>query len=297
MGLGRGAAARRADRGGKTTLALQLLAARLGITDEVLGWPVKPAEKPVLYLAMDRPRQIRSAMRRLFGEGHRDVLAERLVVWEGPLPLDLGRMPEVLLDTVQSAESETVVIDSLKDAAVKLTDDEVGGNFNRAVQHVVREGIEVVGLHHQRKAQGGGKPNTLEDVYGSTWLTAGMGSVVLLWGAAGDPLVELRHLKQPASEVGPLKVEHNHLGGTSSVWRGQVDALVVLRGAPNGTTSLDLARLMFERDKPNDNERKKAQRQLDRLVKDGLAHKRGPHNEATGAVPARYYAIAKVGER
>jgi hypothetical protein len=34
-------------------------------------------------------------------------------------------------------------------------------------------------------------------------ITAGAGSVVLLWGAAGDPIVEWRHLKQPAAEVGP----------------------------------------------------------------------------------------------
>ena len=34
---------------GKTTLALQLLAARLGILDQVLGWPVKLADSPILY--------------------------------------------------------------------------------------------------------------------------------------------------------------------------------------------------------------------------------------------------------
>lgn len=277
---------------GKTTLGLQVLAARLGILDEVLGWPVKPADKPVLYLAMDRPRQIRRAMRRLFGEEHRELLDERLVVWEGPLPLDLGRVPEQLLDTVQSAGAGTVMIDSLKDAAVKLTDDEVGGNYNRAVQFCLVEGVEVLGDHHQRKGQNGAKPTTLEDVYGSTWITAGAGSVVMLWGAAGDPLVEMRHLKQPAGEVGPLKIEHDHLTGTSSIYRGQVDALAMLRNAPNGITSLDLARLMFECEKPNDNQRKKAQRQLERLVTNKTASKpESARHGATGTVAARYYAV------
>ncbi len=236
-------------------------------------------------------------MRRLFDEEHRDLLAERLVVWEGPLPLDLGRVPEQLLDTVVAAGAGTVILDSLKDAAVKLTDDEVGGNVNRAVQYVVREGIEVVGLHHQRKGQGGAKPNGLEDVYGSTWLTAGMGSVVLLWGAAGDPNVELRHLKQPVAEVGPLRIEHDQLTGMSLVYRGQVDALVVLRNAATGITSLDLARLMYEKDKPNDDERKKAQRQLDRLVRDGHGHKReSSHNAYGGAVAATYVAVRDHGQ-
>jgi replicative DNA helicase len=279
---------------GKTTLALQVLAARLGIIDSVLGLPVKPDDRPVLYLAMDRPQQIRRAMRRLFGEEHRQVLEERLVVHEGPLPLDLGRVPEMLNEIVRAAGAGTVVIDSLKDAAVKITDDEVGGNLNRAVQYVVRDGIEVMGLHHQRKGQGGAKPNTLEDVYGSTWITAGCGSVILLWGSAGDPLVELRHLKQPSAEIGPLKLEHDHIAGRTTIYSGQVDALKVLRSAPNGITSLDLARLMFETDKPNDNQRKKAQRQLDRLVAAGLAHKpEQAHNAPGGAVAARYVATVE----
>jgi replicative DNA helicase len=277
---------------GKTTLALQVMAARLGIIHEVLGWPVKPVDRPILYLAMDRPMQIRRAMRRLFGEEHRELLDELLVVHEGPLPLDLGRVPEQLLETVREAGAGSVFIDSYKDAAVKITDDEVGGNLNRAVQYLLRDGIDVAGLHHQRKGQGGAKPTSLEDVYGSTWITAGQGSVVLLWGAAGDPIVELRHLKQPAGEVGPLKIETDHSLGLSTIFRGQVDALLVLRNASNGATTTDLARLMFECEKPNDNQRKKAQRSLDRLVRDNLARK-SPYVAAGdgGAVGARYHAV------
>ena len=277
---------------GKTTLALQLLAARLGILDKVLGWPVKPAEKPVLYLAMDRPSQIRRAMRRIFGEEHRALLDERLVVWEGPLPFDMGKMPDVLVETAQKVGAGSVFVDSLKDAVIKLSDDESAGNFNRGVQWAIADGIEVLGLHHQRKGQGGVRPKTLEDVYGNTWITAGAGSVVLLWGAAGDPLVELVHLKQPAAEVGPLKVEHDHNTGRSSVYRGAVDPLVMLRNAPNGLTSVDVARAMTESDKPSDNVRKKAQRQLERLVRDDLARSVGGQKGGSqGSEPVRYFAI------
>ncbi|MGA7419583.1 MAG: AAA family ATPase, partial [Acidimicrobiales bacterium] len=282
---------------GKTTLALQLLAARLGILDEVLGWPVKPADRPILYLAMDRPMQIRRAMRRLFGEEHRQVLEERLVVHEGPFPLDLGRVPEQLREIVQDAGAGSVFTDSLKDAAVKITDDEVGGNLNRAIQYCLRDGIDFTGLHHQRKGQGGSKPTTLEDVYGSTWIPAGAGSVILLWGAAGDPIVELRHLKQPASEVGPLKIETDHLIGVSTLFRGQMDALLVMRNMASGITAVELARLMFECEKPTDNQRKKAQRSLERLARDGLAHKTDyiPAGDG-GAIAARYHAISDRSE-
>ena len=41
-----------------------------------------------------------------------------------------------------------------------------------------------------------------------TWLTSGAGSVILLNGQPGDPIVSLHHIKEPAAEVGPFKVLH-----------------------------------------------------------------------------------------
>jgi hypothetical protein len=102
---------------GKTTLAGQIVAGLIGITPDVLGYPITPATR-VLYLAMDRPRQIRRALRRLFTEEHREQLAEHLVVRPGPIPSDLGNKPELLLDLVCSHGCDVVVLDSLKDAAV-----------------------------------------------------------------------------------------------------------------------------------------------------------------------------------
>ena len=95
---------------GKSTLAQQLAGGRLGIIPEVLGYPVAPSARPVLYLAMDRPRQIRRSMRRLFGEEHRVILEDRLTVWEGPLLLDLGRVPEHLAELVDHTGAGTVIV-------------------------------------------------------------------------------------------------------------------------------------------------------------------------------------------
>ncbi len=277
---------------GKTTVALQLLAGRLGILGEFLGYPIARSERPTLYLAMDRPRQIRRAMLRIFGEQHRQTLDELLLVWEGPLPLDLGKAPTALLELVREVDAGTVIIDSLKDACVKLTEDESGGNYNRAIQHVIADEREVLGLHHQRKGQGGARPNTLEDVYGSTWITAGAGSVLLLWGAAGDPIVGVKHLKQPAAEIGPLKIEHDHLTGRSSIYRGVADPPLVLKNNhANGIDASGLARVMFEVDKPNDLQRKKAERSLDRLVKDGFAYRSDCSRAADGTMSGRRYYI------
>jgi replicative DNA helicase len=39
--------------------------------------------------------------------------------------------------------------------------------------------------------------------------------VVLLWGSAGDPIVEMRHLKQAAAEGGLMKLLNTSEGGIS----------------------------------------------------------------------------------
>ena len=121
------------------------------------------------------------------GEIHREDLDDRLVVWEGPPPSDLARHTGLMLDLCRKADADTLIVDSLKDAAVGLTDDEVGSGYNRARQTVIAAGVEVVELHHQRKAVNGAKAEhpTLDDLYGSTWLTSGAGSVLLLTGAPG----------------------------------------------------------------------------------------------------------------
>lgn len=285
---------------GKSTIAGQIVRGRLGLADSLLGFPITPGRCRVLYLAMDRPRQIARNLARMFTAAERATLSDRLVVHKGPPPADLGRHPNTLVDLAVVAGADTVVIDSLKDAAIKLTDDETAGNVNRAMQEAVSNGIEVLGLHHQRKGTNGNKPNSLEDVYGSTWLTAGAGSVVLLWGAAGDPLVELHHLKQPADVIGPLKVEH-HLDGTSTRYAG-FDPLQFLRNRANGATSTDAARAMTEKADPNPNECTKARRLLDRLVEKGLAVKEaaqigGASDGGKGSTGARYRATdARVAE-
>lgn len=254
---------------GKTTLAGQILAGRLGLIKTVLGYPVQPGKR-VLYLAMDRPSQIRRAHARLLRRFPREILADRLVVWNGPPPRDLARDPAALLEMAHDARADSVFIDSLKDAAVKLSDEETGQGINNAMQLCVSNDIQTLALHHQRKAaQGGSAPTSLSDVYGSAWITAGAGSVVLLWGAAGDPIVDLRHLKTPANEVGPLRVEHDHTRGISGVWRG-AGVLDLLADGPKSVR--DVARALYG-DKPSDSDVEKARRKLDASVRDGSAVK------------------------
>jgi replicative DNA helicase len=232
---------------GKTTLGEQLALRRAGIrTDDLLGLPVMADSRPVLYIAADRPRQARRSLRRMVGEEDRDLLAERLLVCQGR-PYDLAQDSDALLTMAMAEGVGSIVIDSAKDlVGGDLSDPNVGQAFNDALQKIVNAGIEVVVLHHQRKGRGDRDPRTLDDFYGSIWLSAGAGSIVLLWGEAGDERVELRHLKQPVGVVGPWSVRIDH--ATGSVTRDTeqetvlADAVASFLAVSQPSTSSEIAK-------------------------------------------------------
>jgi replicative DNA helicase len=279
---------------GKTTLAKQLARARVGLRDEVLGFPVVPGKGTLLYFASDRPKQAAKAGRRLFTRDEGPVLKERLVIWKGPILADLRKVPTTLLALARLWGADTVIIDSAKDVAPALSTDEGGVALSMALQHLIADDIEVMVLHHQRKPEAGGKANTLDDVYGSTFITASAGSVVLLSGKAGDPIVDLIHLKQPIAEVGPLKVEHDHITGISTVIKGH-DLLRFLATHPKGVTATEVAIARFEVSSPTENQRKKARRDLISLVNKGLVHQIEGQKEGFGGPSGTRYFLVERG--
>lgn len=253
---------------GKTTIAGQLVRGRLGMATTVLGLPINPGNKKVLYLAMDRPQQIRRSLRRHFTDAERAQLDERLTVWQGPPPEDLAHNTDLLDQLVQLAGADTVVIDSLKDAAIGLSEDAVGAGWNRARQKVIARGCQVLELHHNvKRGANGSEPSSIADVFGSAWITAGVGSVILLTGDPGDPIVQMRHVKQPANEVGPWKVIHDHDAGISTVHE-QIDIVEWLRGHELSTAK-EVAVAIFDKENPSVAEKEKARRRLERLVTSG----------------------------
>jgi hypothetical protein len=261
---------------GKTTLAHQIIRARLGLQDGVLGYPVAPGKK-VLLLAMDRPAQTRRAGARIFRHDNPAYLNERLTVWQGPPPYDLAKRTDILAAMCHRAGADTVVIDSLKDAAIGLSDDAVGAGYNRARQKALAEGVQVLELHHLvKRGANGAEPNTLADIYGSVWITSGAGSVVLLWGEAGDPVVSLRHLKQPMDEIGPLHLSHDHPAGVTTTLHA-TDLLELVRASGSeGLTALRAAEVVFEVKVPTKAQKEKARRRLEKLTTSGHLHRMEP---------------------
>lgn len=279
------------DGVGKTSVAQQLVLCRIGIRDHLLGLPVKQARGKVLYIAADRPRQAASSMRRMVCPADNDLLRARLIVWKGPLPERIVGNPQALVNLATDLGATDIVIDSLKDIAPDLIKDETGSHVNIAFQEVIASDRELLVLHHQRKAQqGAGKPRSLADVYGSRWLTAGMGSVICLWGDAGDLIVDLTHLKQPSEEVGPIAVLHDHTSGRSTVHQ-TADLEQALAEAGHGVIVHDAARLMFSTETPDRNQIEKARRRLEGLAKKGRADRR---DDPDGL--ARYFAPPSTAE-
>ncbi|MFJ9128270.1 DnaB-like helicase N-terminal domain-containing protein [Streptomyces sp. NPDC102340] len=280
---------------GKTTLAHQVIFARLGLQETVLEMPVAPSRR-VLYLAMDRPKQIAKAMARRVFDTDETILRDRLVVWQGPLPATLDKEPDLLADLAAAHQADTIVIDSLKDAVSTMVDDSLAVAFHNARMRALRGGVEILELHHQRKATADaprGQRPALDQVYGSTWLTAGAGSVLFVTGRAGDPAVTLHHLKTPTGEVGPLDVTHDHKRGTTTVDPGR-DPAVLLRNAVNGMTVRELAAILTGGAEPERADVEKARRHLTRLVDTGLATRAdGIAGGSGGGQQARYYASAR----
>ncbi len=125
---------------GKTTLAGQLVLALCGLSDEVLGLPVKRADGPVVYLAMDRPRQIARSFARMVSDGDRKRLRKALKVWQGPPPVSVVQEPASLCQWARDEHNARyVIIDSYKNLAADLGDGTTGAAINAAVQECVAE--------------------------------------------------------------------------------------------------------------------------------------------------------------
>jgi len=259
---------------GKTSVAVLLVRELLGLGDgELLGLPVAQPDCRILYLAMDRPKQIARAAGRIFTEADRAVLAKWLVVWSGPPPRDLAANPALLAKMADHYDAGVVIVDSLKDAAVRLSEDAVGAQWNRSRQHVLSQGRQLLELHHTVKRGPQGAPVTgvnVNDIYGSTWLTSGCGSIVMLAGDPGDPIISFRHVKQPAEEVGPYRLLHDQAAGVLTIEHSVDLVALVAASGVDGLTAKDAAAAIAERSTPTRSDVEKARRKLDQLAAAGV---------------------------
>jgi Bifunctional DNA primase/polymerase, N-terminal/AAA domain len=258
---------------GKTTLTQHMILGAIGVPgyETLLGMAVTPTEGKVLLLASDRPDQARLSMWRHMNTEAWDIIEERLVVWQGPPPEDVGNNPFLLLDMARHAGATLVVPDSLKDMAVRLVDDNVGAAVNQAHQLLIADGRDVWVPHHLRK---GGRQDkvseiTINDLYGSAHIFNGAGSVLVVDRCPTD--YELRQLKSPNGEYPTLRYQ---LGADGSATLGGEDPFlfVVRQAGEMGISTKEVARAELHPDGSAcpDADVQKARRRLNKLEDEGF---------------------------
>jgi replicative DNA helicase len=207
----------------------------------------------------------------------------------------LEKEPWVLAEMAEHHGADTIIVDSIKDAIRKVSDDECGNAYNRARQAALAEGFQLLELHHNRKGQAGAaREENIDAIYGSGWLVNGAGSVFGLFGDPGDPVVRMRHLKQSSGDLGSFDVRHDFDRGLSAI-DGATDPLLLMRNSPDGISPQELAwALHGKAGAPARNDIEKARRKLDGLVAKGLAVKvEGQRGGADGGQSARYFGRAE----
>jgi hypothetical protein len=228
----------------------------------------------------------------MIAESDRQFLNGHLVVWRGPLPVDPLLDKDRFADFAQAICPNVgmIIADSVKDLAPAISEDKIGSALNLSWQEIIARDIQLMLLHHERKAANGAERiHRLDDVYGSTWLTSGLGSVIVLEGEPGDPTVELRHLKQPAEPVGPLTLRHDHTAGITILFDDGPDLLdFLITAGPTGITAEEAALAILGR--ATDNNKKTIRRKLDMLIKEGMAYKVEGKRTGHGAEGDRWYA-------
>ncbi len=259
---------------GKTTMVQRVALGAIGVEGKLLGYSIAQIEGKVLYIAADRPSQAMRSLRRMVTDEHRKLLDARWL-WERRRRLRISlNDPERFAAQVVESGAELLIIDSVKDITPKVSTDEGGLAYNEAIQRTLVGGVQVIALHHPRKATGEGRSAlTLDDVYGSTWIAAGAGSVIALNGTPGTGVARLEHLKPPAEQVGPFDVDFDYDAGTvTTIGVRELSDFLARRGT---ATTQEAVQWVTGKDRPTETERKRVVRKLNRMVEHGQAIKAG----------------------
>lgn len=281
---------------GKTTIGQQLVLHMIGVrSGPFLGLHVAPADGRVLYLAMDRPRQAARSFHRMVTNDQRRILNERLTVWKGPLPINLvaDRYAFARWCLRQCPDVSAVVVDSVKDLAAGISKDEIGSALNLAWQELIASEVDLMLLHHGRKAQQGAqRGKTIDDIYGSTWLTSGLGSVLLLDGDPGAELVNAYHVKQPAETVPDFVIRHDPARGVSLRHGDEVPSIEeqIADAGVRGLTAKEIA--VVQEGSGKEAAVRKVKRRLEPFISKGSVRKEPGVHTGSGVEPTRYVSAA-----
>lgn len=265
---------------GKSTLAQRLALARTGAVGPVLGKPVEDDGGRVLYLAMDRPAQIARSMARMYSANGSEP---RITVWAGPLPRSPVTDTGWLADEAEAGEYTTIVIDSIKDVLPSTSDETSAGAYNTARQECLARGIEWLEIHHNRKGNADNKrPRGMDDLYGNRWLSAGAGSIVVLWtDNPGSTEIDLTQLKPIGDRHPDLALDLDKEDGELIARWADPGVRTVLLESPEPLTAVQVAGQIYD-EHPTQRQLQGVRVQLSKGTASGV------YSRLEGLTPATY---------
>lgn len=172
---------------GKTQVSIQLgIACALGTN--FLGWqPARPMRITLLSLEMSHValKKFMQTIAGAYTEDEIKLLDENLKIIPLGEMLDLNReLPKAFLySLLEQTKPDGLIIDSLKKLTSKALDEEVVTGINNHLGILRKKfGCFVWLIHHNRKQNGDNKrPDSLDDIYGSTYITAEVTAALLLY--------------------------------------------------------------------------------------------------------------------
>lgn len=286
---------------GKTTFAHNVLTRMMGLDEsEFLGMPVTPTDAPILYLAMDRPIQTRQAFRRLVPDAPaaRALVKDKLRMWAAPFPFRLLDDPAYMARWIQEQVPgcKTVVFDSVKDMTPGVSEEASGAAVQIAWQELVAMGVDFLALHHFKKPQSADTKASISQVYGSTWLTAGLGSVLTIDGKIGEGNVVFQQHKTVMEQIPELHCIHHYKTGVIELRDSEAptESEALKAAGDTGATAEQIAAQCYA--STGKAVLAKTRRKLNDLVKAGKAVKPPKPAGASAATPDTWVWVGAAGK-
>lgn len=201
---------------GKSTLSIRLgMSVVLG--QDFFGWKnANPNGKRVGFVSLEmgslEVMKFIEDMWPSFGESDREKIGTEFFVMPLGYSLALNdpKAQKAMLEHIDKHELEFIIIDSLK-AATQLDDEKVDKFFEWINKEVrAKRGCSVWLIHHNRKQGQDKRPVTLDDVYGSVFITAHATTAIALY----------RHDNYNGFELIPLKIRLAETPPSFMVMRG-----------------------------------------------------------------------------
>lgn len=204
---------------GKTQISM-MFAQHMAIGKDFIGWQFGKPSK-IIFFSMEMGfadlKWFAEQQKKLFTPEELDLLQENLKVY--PLghgvPLDDEQEQAEIEYLIREFKPAGIMFDSLGLSTLDELGQEKAAKGIAAFNAKIREEYDlfVWFIHHHRKAQATNKkPNKLEDIFGSIYVTATATTIVSLWQVGDD--VEVKSLKVRLSKpFSPFLIRRNqHLG-------------------------------------------------------------------------------------